>query len=217
MSRFLNRRQIVTSASTIALATAVFGMSVFTAPDAFAANAAESFVQTNIDKGYAILNSTVPDQQRRGQFRDFLLNLTDLRRIAVFTLGQYARGASPADENAFVDAFRNYAVAVYDSRLSKYKGQSMKVTSSTERAPDDVIVNCQVTSPQGGQPINAAFRVRTSDTGKLIVTDLQVEGVWLAISERDEFTAYLEQNGGSIRKLTDHLQELTAKVRTGGG
>ncbi len=215
MPPILSRRQLVAGASVIALSVAVFGTSLLTASDAYAANAAETFVQSSIDKGYAILNSNVPDDQRRDQFRNFLFGLTDLRRISVFTLGQYARGASPADVNGFVDAFRNYAAAVYDARLSKYKGQAMKVTSSTERAPDDVIVNCQVAGANGGQPINAAFRVRTGDNGKLIVTDLQVEGVWLAISERDEFTAYLEQNGGSIPKLTAHMLDLTAKVRAG--
>src|SRR5690349_16810183 len=54
-----------------------------------AANPAESFVQQNIDKGYEILNSTtLSDEQRRAQFRDFMLSLTDARRIGMFTLGQ---------------------------------------------------------------------------------------------------------------------------------
>src|ERR1700680_1914662 len=91
---------------------------------AAAANPAETFVQQNVDKGYAILNgASLSDEQRRAQFRDFMLSLTDTLRIGAFTLGQYANGASKADLDAFEDAFRDYVIAVYESRLSKYKGQ----------------------------------------------------------------------------------------------
>lgn len=210
----LTRRQMVGGLAIAGFSVALLGTSVLTASPAWAANAAESFVQQNIDKGYAILNASLADQQRRDQFRAFLLDLTDIKRIALFTLGPYSRGAAAADTDAFVSAFRDYAVAVYESRLSKYKGQSMKVTGSTERAADDIIVNTQVASTSGGQPINAAFRVRT-DGGKMIVIDMQVEGIWLAISERDSFTSYLQQNGSSVPKLTEHLRDLTEKVRSG--
>jgi len=95
---------------------------------AAAANSTEAFIQQNIDKGYAILNNAqLSDADRRTQFRNFMLALTDTKRIGAFTLGQYANSASKADVEAFSNAFTDYAVAVYESRLSKYKGQTLKV------------------------------------------------------------------------------------------
>ncbi len=89
-----------------------------------AANPTEAFVQDNIEQGYAILNSTtLSDEQRRSQFRDFMFSLTDARRIGMFTLGPYANSASKEDVESFINAFSEYAVAVYKSRLSKYKGR----------------------------------------------------------------------------------------------
>jgi phospholipid transport system substrate-binding protein len=182
---------------------------IFSAPAAFAAaaNAAESFVQQNIDKGYAILNASLSDEQRRAQFRTFMLGLTDTRRIGLFTLGQYANGASKADLDAFNDAFLDYAVAVYESRLSKYKGQTLKVTGSSERAADDVVVNADVVNPNSsnGQPFKVGFRVRKTSDGRPIITDMQVEGVWLALSQRSDFTGFLQQHGGSLAALTENL------------
>src|SRR5262249_55545446 len=94
---------------------------------AAAANPAETFVQQNIDKGYGILNNArLSDTDRRGQFREFMLALTDTKRIGMFTLGQYANSAPKGDVDAFENAFTDYAVAVYESRLSKYKGQTLK-------------------------------------------------------------------------------------------
>jgi phospholipid transport system substrate-binding protein len=200
---------------------AIVMLFAFAAPAVAAASspssAAESFVQTNVDKGLAILsNHRIPDDARRQQFRDFLTNLTDIKRIAMFTLGNARRTASPADVNAFVDAFRDYAVAVYESRLNQYAGQSLKVTGATERAPGDFIVTTVLVDPLGQaknqEPIEVDFRV-LNDKGHLVVIDASVVGVWLAIEERDQFTAFLAQNNDSIPALVSHLKTLTEKLR----
>ncbi|HXJ03282.1 MAG TPA: ABC transporter substrate-binding protein [Micropepsaceae bacterium] len=201
--------------SALALLAGVF----LAAPAAYAAaaNPAEAFVQQNIDKGYIILNNTsLSGDQRRTQFRDFMLGLTDVKRIGMFTLGQYANGASKADVDAFIMAFTDYAVAVYESRLGKYTGQTLKVTGSDARSADDVVVNADVVNPQApanAPPIKAAFRVRKTSDGKPIVTDMQVEGIWLALSQRSDFTGFLQQHGGSITALTDNLKMQVQQLR----
>ena len=189
---------------------------IVAAPAAQAATPAESFVSTNIDKGLQILNNrSLSAPQRASQFQTFLEGLTDLGRIAKFALGNARRGASDADVAAFDAAFRNYAYAVYQSRLSAYTGQSLKVTGSTERAPDDVIVKTMLVDAQrsGQQPLEVDFRVR-SDTGRMAIVDVSIAGVWLAIEERDQFAAFLSQHNGSIPALVQHLNQLTAQLKT---
>lgn len=188
---------------------------------AAAPNSAEAFVQQNIDKGYTILNNTqLSDTDRRAQFRSFMLQLTDTKRIGAFTLGQYVNSASKADVDAFTNAFTDYAVAVYESRLSKYKGQSLKVTGTNERAADDAVVNADVINPSaasGTQPFKVAFRVRKTSDGRPIITDIQVEGIWLALSQRSDFTAFLQQHGGSVQALTDDLKKQTTQLSASSG
>jgi phospholipid transport system substrate-binding protein len=179
---------------------AVFAFAFLSVPSASAAaaNPAEAFVQQNVDRGYEILNNpSLSPEQRRTQFRDFMMSVTDTNRIGLFTLGQYANGASPADLAAFESAFTDYATAVYESRLSKYKGQTLRVTGSTVRAADDVVVNGDIVSPNAGgakntQPIKVAFRVRKTTDGRPIITDMEVEGIWLALSERSDFCSSTE-------------------------
>jgi phospholipid transport system substrate-binding protein len=180
------------------------------------ATPAEDYVQNNINKGLAILNNhQLSTDQRRSQFEGFLLGLTDMKRIADFTLGQYRRSASPADLAAFEGAFQNYAVAVYQSYFAKYAGQTLKVTGSQARTPDDFIVATQLIDPSdhsGQEPLEVDFRVRT-DTGKPVVVDFSVAGIWLALEERDQFTAFLGQNNGNIPMLVSHLSELAKQFR----
>jgi ABC-type transporter MlaC component len=58
----------------------------------------------------------------------------------------------------------------------------------------------------GQQPLEVDFRVR-SDTGKPMLVDFSVAGMWLALEERDQFVAFLDHNDGSIPKLIDHLNQ----------
>ena len=119
-----------------------------------------------------------------------------------------------------MNAFRDYAVAVYESRLTSYSGQSLRVRGSVERTPDDYVVETVLVDPNGktsGQdPIEVDFRVVSSD-GKFVVIDASIAGVWLAIEERDQFTAFLQQNNGNVPALTTHLEDLAQQLRNGSG
>jgi phospholipid transport system substrate-binding protein len=196
------------------LAMAVlFAVPLLTAKPAAAANVAEAFVGDNIHKGLELLNNKkLTTAQRRDQFETFLLGLVDVRRIGLFTLGQYRRTAPPEDVDAFIAAFKNYAVAAYQSYFSKYSGQTLKVTGSTERAPTDFIVATQLMDPNTNQPpLEVDFRVRT-DTGKPVLVDVSVSGIWLSLEERDQFVAFLGQNNGNVRTLIAHLSDMAVNL-----
>jgi phospholipid transport system substrate-binding protein len=184
------------------------------ASSAFAATPAEAFISDNIQKGLSILNDPQLSVGQRGeQFQQLLISLTNMKRIAIFTLGQYARTATQADQDEFAAAFQSYSVAVYRSYLGLYAGQTLKVTGSSERAPGDFIVSTMMVDPnnRGGQQqaLQVNFRVRT-DSGKPELTDFSVAGIWLALSQRDQFNAVLAQNHGDVKALTAHLQQVAA-------
>ena len=217
------RFRLVRFASAVRLAAAAlaavlaFGLASLPAQANTTAQA-QTFVQTNVQKGLQILNNhKISDTDRRNQFRDFLISLSDLHRTAVFTLGAARRTATPAEINAFVDAFRDYAVAVYESRLSAYAGQTLKVTGAMERAPGDYVVTSVLVDPNGGssdKPIEVDFRLVPSN-GSFKVIDASVVGVWLAIEERDQFSSFLAQHSDSVSALTKHLEELAGNLRSG--
>jgi len=182
-------------------------------PAAAAANVAESFVDENIHKGLDILrDKKLSITQRRDQFETLLLGLVDVRRIGLFTLGQYRRTAPPEDVEAFLNAFKNYATAAYQSYFARYTNQTLKVTGSTQRSPTDFIVQTQLIDPSSSQqPSEVDFRVRT-DTGKPVLVDVAYQGIWLSLEERDQFVAFLGQNNGNVRTLIAHLSELAVNL-----
>ena len=172
---------------------------------AMAATPAETFVAGTIQSGRAILaDAQLTPAARKAQFQTFLLGVTDMKRIAIFTLGPYAATASQADKDAFASAFQNYAVAVYQSYFARYSGQTLAVKSSNQHAPGDFIVVTNMVDKSGQPPLEIDFRVRT-DGPKTVITDFSVAGIWLAIAEQADFTGVLAKNGGSIPGLIQHL------------
>lgn len=198
----MQRRHVLLSATALAF-------SCFLSSGAFASNAAEDFVTASIQKGFAILNdSGASPAERRQRFAEFLLGLTDVRRVALFLLGSYAARATPADLDDYVAAYRDYITSVYQSYFSLYAGQSLRVTSSRERAPGDFVVDTQIVGGNNNAGLPIQFRVRT-DGERPLLLDIAVGGVWLALAERDEFLAVLAQNNGDIKSLTSHLRSIT--------
>src|SRR6185312_9760228 len=185
------------------LAMAMSAAPLLLAGPAFAApNVAESFVDENIHKGLEILrDKRLSTVQRRDQFEGLLLSLVDVRR-----------SAPPEDVEVFVNAFKNYATAAYQSYFAKYTNQQLKVTGSTQRNPTDFIVQTQLVDPSSSQPpAEVDFRVRT-DTGKPVLVDVAYQGIWLSLEQRDQFVAFLGQNNGSVRTLIAHLSDLAVTL-----
>ena len=173
---------------------------------AFAANPAEDFVASNIQAGFDILNDkSLSADARKTRFASFLLGLTDVKRVALFLLGKYAAALSPADIDAYIAAYQDYVLAVYQSYFARYAGQSLKVVSSRERAAGDFVVTTQMTGANAA-PIEIDFRVRT-DGAKPVLVDLGVAGIWLALAQREQFNAVLASNNGDVKALISNLRQ----------
>ena len=196
----MHRRHLLAGAAALALPFASLAK-------AYAAtNPAEDFISGNIQTGFDILNDhSLSSEDRRRRFAAFLLGLTDMRRVAIFLLGQYAAQAAPADLDAYVAVYQDYILSMYQSYFARYAGQSLHVRASRERAPGDYIVNTDMVG--ASQPMQIDFRVRT-DGAKPVLVDFAIEGVWLALAERDQFLSVLAQNNGDIKALTTHLRGL---------
>lgn len=209
----MNTIHVLRPANVLAGFLALVAIGALAASDARAANSAETFVQSGIAQSYAILNDgglSGPEKEQR--FQTMIRSIVDIRRVGVFTLGPYARNATPADMETFEHAFANYLTVVYQRGLDNYS--SLTVTGSTERASDDVTVNVSAILASGkGDRAQLAFRVRGTRDGGQSVTDLQVEGAWLAITQRAQFTAYLQQHDSDIAGLAMELERRAMQLR----
>jgi phospholipid transport system substrate-binding protein len=182
---------------------------VVLSPVARAATPAEQFVQQGLDKGYAVLNDTSLSLGERGdKFRAVLANTMDTKRVALFTLGIYARTTKDQELDRYASAFSEFVTAVLQHDLAGDPGETVAVTGSVARTPDDVIVTAKLngSTRANGQPIDLGFRVRMDPTGNYKLVDLLVEGVSMALAQRSDYTTWLQQHHGDVAALTNELQ-----------
>lgn len=186
---------------------------------------AEQFVQTQAQRVISILNDKGENSADKIRvFRGVVDEIADVPRITSFVLGKYARTITPAQRQRFAVVFREFAQNVYESRLGDYHGETVKVTGSVVRKPGDVVVNTTISGGKLSQPVQASWRVLGSGSGWKVV-DVQVSGIWLAITQQQDFVSTIDNAGGNIDVLIaqlekqvqqQQLQPQGARVKTGG-
>jgi len=181
-----------------------------------AASPVEIFVQQNVDRGIAVLkDKSLDDSAKRQQLAGFLAEVLDTRKMAMFMLGNAKQNAAASDLDAYVEVYKAFTIASYESQLNGYGGQMLKVTGSTERAPGDYVVTAVVidpSAPNDPMQIPVGFRVEDEGGGKFAVVDASVAGIWLGLAQRADFGGYLSQHSNSVPILTEHLKDITAKL-----
>ncbi len=176
------------------------------------ATSAETFVQQSVDKELAILkDSSLAQRERETCSRALLRSIIDVKRVAIFVLGPYAHDASDKQIDDFVNAFSDYFTNMFHLDQN-FGGGTIAVTGATARAADDVIVTVAGAdaSPSIGTAMNFAFRVRKNAAGNDTIVDVLVGAISMAVTERDEFSSYLQQHGGNIEQLSEELEERAA-------
>jgi phospholipid transport system substrate-binding protein len=205
------------AAAAPATAALAFGVAFGASPAAAQARRdgpAELFVQTNAQRVLAVLNDkAMPAAQKRRAFDVLVDQVTDVPKITDFVLGKYNRTITPAQKREFAVLFRDFANNVYESRLGEYGGERLVVTGSTVRAPGDVIVASRVTGGQLKEPSVVNWRVLKGADGRWKAVDVQVRGVWLAITQQQDFVSTIDNAGGNVDALIAQLRSQVAQQR----
>ncbi len=202
-----NRRQ----ANKTLLAAVGVALSAIAAPAMAQSGArdpgAEAFVQAKAQRVISVLaNKSMSEAQKKQVFHQAVDELADVPRITNFVLGKYARTITPEQRARFTPVFRTYAENVYQSRISDYRGEQLKVTGSVVRKPGDVIVNTVVAGGQLSQPVPVSWRVLGGGANWKVV-DVQFKGIWLAITQQQDFVSTIDNAGGNIDVLINQLQK----------
>ena len=155
---------------------------------------ANNFVVDIGNQAIKILKIPVDDKEKRkNELQVLLQEKFDMPFIAKIILGKdIFKSISTEKFNKFSDIFELHIVKVYSSQLGTYKGQQFTV-KNTEIKKKDAFVYSTIESPDYPKT-NIVWRVRLRENG-LKVIDMQVEGVSLLRTKRNDFKMVLESQG----------------------
>ena len=174
-----------------------------------------AFVSDLANKAVDLLGSektTVKQQEIR--FRALLRDGFAVEKIGRFVLGKYRRNASEKEINEFLGLFEDYVVSLYSSAFRKFSGENFDVARVVKtRSPQDTMVITHVNSEDPAGPTKVIFQVRKFKA-KYKILDVRIEGVSMIVTQRDEFTGFIQNNGGEIAPLLEALRNKTASLKT---
>lgn len=176
---------------------------------------AGAFVKDLGDKAIHLLTGKdISAAEREERFRDLLRQGFDVRRIGLFVLGRYARGASPKEIEEYNKLFEDLIVATYAARFAEYSGQQFIIKRVAKpQTHGDAIVMSEIQPTDGGPAIRVDWQVHEEASGPKIV-DVRVEGVSMSVTQREEFTAVIRKNGGGLDALIDVLRKKTEGLKS---
>ncbi len=183
-----------------------------TANAAVDAAKAEEFVQKVTKEGIEdIINANVSQTVKDERFEKLFNNALDLNFIGQFVLGRYWRTATAEQKKEFISAYRELNIKTWSQRFDEFKGKNFIFKGTTpSNTANQVFVNSVVPMDQG-EPAKVVWRVKQTGNNFKIV-DIIIENVSLAITARNEYTAYIKTAPGGIDDLIKDLQNKTKKA-----
>ncbi len=199
----LRRRILIPASLAVALALA--------APATLAQADPGTFVVSLAQK--AIDDVAIPDtteEQRAQRFHEIFTAGFDVPLIARFVLGRYWRVATDAERTEYLALFDDLVVTTYARRFGEFPGARFRLLAVSKPNEDgDQIVAIEGLVP-AKSPVRLDMRVRPKD-GQFKIIDVAVEGVSMAITQRDEFAAVIQRGGGQVSVLLANLREKIAR------
>jgi phospholipid transport system substrate-binding protein len=198
----------------IASIGAVAAVLVFSAatPRADAAPDPRSFVQTLGTQGIQMMGPSVPLAQRTARFRELFQSDFDVAGIGRFALGRYWQQLQPAQQQEFLTLFQEYTVAAYSERLGQYGGAQFNVIGVSNQGGETVVTST-VERAHGGQPVQIAWHL-VDQGGQLKISDVDVDGVSMRTTQREEFAKIIENNGGRPDALLAVMRQKLGEQRS---
>ena len=179
---------------------------------AHADNPAINFVNSLADNVINnILTADISKDEKMSRFKSEFETALDLKNIGQFVLGVYWRKASAEERSAFLEAFMDFTTKTWADRFDLYTGQKI-VFSGTRNAEgkNQLYVDSTI---ENNPPVQVIWRLKQTKSGDFKIIDIIVEGVSMAMSYRNEYSAFLQKNGGKLPVLTKELEQKSANFK----
>ncbi len=173
----------------------------------FDASKAENFIKKVTSDGIEqIINADVSQTEKDKRFEKLFNEYLDLDFIGKFVLGRYWNTATSQQQKDFIEVYRQMNIKTWSKRFDEFKGKNFIFNgTSPSNSKNQIFVNTAVQMQQGALA-KVIWRVKDTN-GKLKVVDIIIENVSLAITARNEYTAYIKKSKNGVVDLISDLKQ----------
>ncbi len=174
---------------------------------------AERFVDSvGLDILALVEDSSLSDAAYLSRVDKMFEDRLDIGVISQFLLGPYVRGLDSDIYVDFKEVVQDYITLVYGLRLYEYyNGERLEVSNVIEQG-GTYLVHSYIVSEDGDDSLGLSWRLYSDKDGAIRVIDMIFGEISMVISQRDEFTSIIRNNGGDVRILIDELRKQAQRV-----
>ncbi|HUS54720.1 MAG TPA: ABC transporter substrate-binding protein [Thermohalobaculum sp.] len=203
--------QILCRRAAILSLLATIGLAGAWPAKAFDVGVARAHVDATIEQILQLVHSNKTRAETAKELRMIFEERTALPQIARFTAGRNWLRMSDDQQAQFTETFSNYVAFVYAGHFREFKGDiedlraAISVTGVEDAGAKGVLVHSQMRPSQQSE-VSIDWLI-SDRSGKTAISDLIVEGISLAITQREIIGAMLDARGGDVDKLIADMEQ----------
>ncbi len=171
---------------------------------------ARQHVDDTIDEIVQLLADNPAPPEAASRLLQIVERRASVRQVARFAAGRYWRSMSASEQAAFTDVLARYLAELYVGRFGEVDGSAedlrrlVRVRGTEDAGAKGVLVRTEI-APPGYAPVEVDWLV-SDQSGRVQVADILVEGISMAITQREVVGAMIEARGGDIALLLRDLR-----------
>ncbi len=170
-----------------------------------------AIIQSMSEAVLASLHAGTDHVTREARFGEMYRRHFDNAGLAAWAAGRAYTVAPPGLRQQYRQVFEVYVVKAYAALLQQYKGERLRVDKSeSDGNTVTVVSNLVPPDPRDPREIEMRWRLRLIG-GRLLVTDVVIDKISMALTEKRAFTEWLQERGGTLEGLMGKLREKIAR------
>jgi len=171
----------------------------------------KQFIAEIVEEAKKILVDENTKEFKTKKLSEMALKTVDIKGVGYYSLGNYKKKLNDEQLKEYLELFEKYFLKSFTSRLTDYSDPKIDVLSADILNPKYTIVKSLLQATDKKPEVKIDWRVYTKDPEKPLIRDLIIEGLSLARTQKEEFSAVIESNGGDVTKLFITLKEFVDK------
>jgi phospholipid transport system substrate-binding protein len=205
----IRRRRVMTFFATALLLASCMGMTAQARADDV--SQARGLIQSTASQLLDVINSSQSEAQKQTAMQQLVRGAVDVDGVARFVLGRYWRVATPAQQQDYMQTFRQLLVYAVTGQASTFQGAKFSVGQAVQR-DSGIVVDTNVLVP--GKPAAQVQWVVATIDGQPKIIDIIAEGTSLRLTERNDYAGVISQHGGQIQPLLDAMHQQLARFQS---
>ncbi len=169
------------------------------------------FIQSTVNRATQTLSGNLTKDERIQELKNIAIETVDIDGISLYSLGNYRKTITDDQLLRYKQAFKDYFLKSFSSRLAEYSNPEIDVYSKKKINDKYTIVSSKLVGTDKRPEVNIDWRVYTNDPKNLLIRDLIIEGLSLARTQKEEFSSIISSNNNDIEALIKSLSNFLKK------